>query len=69
MKNLTWRSSVMINVKVILRYSKNHIYDLKETLIIPGEIMCYNNVRIDGVEVLCAVLKRCAYTCRFIGMV
>ena len=55
--------------KVTFRFSKNHIYHLKETLNIPEEIMCYNNLRVDGVEALCAVLKRFAYTCRFIDMI
>ena len=31
--------------------------------------MYYNNVRLDGVEALCAVLKRFAYPCRFIDMI
>ena len=55
--------------KVTFRFLKNHIYDLKETLNAPEEIMCYNNVWIDGVEALCAVLKRFAYPCRFINMI
>ena len=55
--------------KITFGFSKNHIYDLKETLNIPEEIMCYNIVRIDGVEALCAVLKRFAYPCRFIDMI
>ena len=53
--------------KVTFRFSKNHIYNLKETL--PEKIICYNNVRVDGVEALCAVLKRFAYPCRFIDMI
>ena len=55
--------------KVTFRFSKNHIYDLKETLNTPEEIMCYNNVRVDDVEALCAVLKRFAYPCRFIDLI
>ena len=47
--------------KVTFRFSKNPIYDLKETLNIPEEIKCYNNARVDGAEALCAVLKRFAY--------
>ena len=31
--------------------------------------MRYNNVRVDDVEVLCAVLKRFASPCRFIDMI
>ena len=31
--------------------------------------MCYNNVRVDGVEDLCAVLKCFAYPYRFIDMI
>ena len=31
--------------------------------------MRYNNVRVDDVEALCAVLKRFAYPCRFIDMI
>ena len=38
--------------KGIFRFSKTHIY---------GQIMCYSNVQVDGVEDLCAVLKRFAY--------
>ena len=45
------------------------MYDLKETLNIPKVIMCYNNVRVDGVEDLCAVLKRLAHLCRFIDVI
>ena len=30
--------------KVTFRFSKNHIYDLKETLNIPEEIMCYTTM-------------------------
>ena len=55
--------------KVTFRFPKNHIYNLKETLNIPEKIMCCNNVRVDGVEALCAVLKRFAYPCRFIDMI
>ena len=55
--------------KVTFRFSKNHMYDLKETLNIPEVIMCYNNVRVDGVEALCAVLKRLAHPCRFIDVI
>ena len=55
--------------KITFRFSKNRIYALKETLNIPEEIMCYNNVQVDGVEALCAVLKRFAYPCRFIDMI
>ena len=45
------------------------MYDLKETLNIPKVTMCYNNVRVDGVEDLCAVLKRLAHPCRFIDVI
>ena len=31
--------------------------------------MCFNNVRVDGVEALRAVLKRFTYPCRFIDMI
>ena len=55
--------------KVTFRFSKNPIYDLKETLNIPEEIKCYNNARVDGAEALCAVLKRFAYPWRFIDMI
>ena len=55
--------------KVTFRFPKNHIYNLKETLNIPEKIMCWNNVRVDGVEALCAVLERFAYPCRFIDMI
>ena len=55
--------------KVTFKFSINHIYDPKETQNIPEEIMCYNNARVDGVEALCAVLKRFACPCRFIDMI
>ena len=55
--------------KVTFRFSKNHIYNLKESLNSPEEIMYYNSMRVDGAEVLCAVLKRFAYPCRFIDMI
>ena len=55
--------------RVSFRFYKNHIYDLKEALNIPEEIICYNNVRVDGIEALCTVLKRFAYPCRFVDMI
>ena len=64
-----WKKLNDYQCKVTFRFSINHIYDLKETLNIPEEIMCYNNVRVDDVEALCAVLKRFAYPCRFIDMI
>ena len=44
--------------KVTFRFSKNHIYDLRETLNIPEEIMCYNNVRV-GRGFMCSFEKFC----------
>ena len=51
------------------RFSKAHVYKLRERLNIPEEILCYNNVPVDGVEALCTFLKRFSCPCRYVGMV
>ena len=51
------------------RFSKAHVYDLRERLNIPEEMLFYNNVPVDGVEALCTFLKRFSYPCRNVDMV
>ena len=51
------------------RFSKAHVHKLRERLNIPEEILCYNNVPVDGVEALRTFLKRISCPCRYDGMV
>ena len=55
--------------KFTFRFLKNHIYDLNKTPNIPVQITCYNNVCVDGVQDLCAVVDHFAYPCRLIDMI
>ena len=48
---------------VEFRFLKNDVYQLAETLCLPGEIKCYNGVKVEGMEAVC--LKRFAYPCRY----
>ena len=54
---------------VNFRFSKAHVYELRERLNLPEDILCYNNVPVDGVEALCTFLKRFSYPCRYVDMV
>ena len=51
------------------RFSKAHVYELRESLNIPEELLCYNNVLVDGVEALCTFLKKFFYPCRYVDIV
>ena len=51
------------------RFSKAHVYELRERLNILKEILCYNNVPVDGVKVLCTFLKKFSCPCRYIDVV
>ena len=51
------------------RFLKGEIYDLKEILDTPDEIICYNRLVVDGIEVLCILLKRFAYPIRYSYMI
>ena len=48
--------------------AKLHL-DSRKNINIPEEIMCCNNVRVDGVQAFYAVLKRFTYQCRFIDII
>ena len=47
------------------RFYKRDIYDLREILNIPEEIITYNRLKVNGIEALCIFLKRFAYPCRY----
>ncbi|XP_033104576.1 uncharacterized protein LOC117107124 [Anneissia japonica] len=51
------------------RFMKDDIYRLKMALKIDDEIKCANGLKIQGIEMLCILLKRFAYPCRYIDMV
>ena len=51
------------------RFSKAHVHELRERLNIPEEILCYNNVPVDGLEALRTFLKRFSYLCRYVDIV
>ena len=53
------------------RFMKHDITRMAEVLNIPNEITChfYNDLKVDGVEALCVVLKRLAYPCRYVDMI
>ena len=58
-----------MNVEDILDFFLNYIYLLKDILIIPDEINCYNRTEVDGLGGLCIFLKRFAYPCRYSDMI
>ena len=53
------------------RFQKNDMQRLKQALHIPHEIICrnYNNVRADGMEALCILLRRLCYPNRFADLI
>ncbi|XP_046840374.1 uncharacterized protein LOC124434526 [Xenia sp. Carnegie-2017] len=51
------------------RFFRNDIYNLAEILELPGEIKCYNGLKVGNIEGLCIFLKRFAYPCRYIDMI
>ena len=55
--------------KTDLRFYPADIYELKDVLYLPDEIICYNNVRICSTEALCVVFKRFGYPCRYTDMI
>ena len=55
--------------KAEFRFWKNDIYILKDILQIPYEIISYNRLAVDGIEVLCILLRRFAYPVRYGDMV
>ena len=55
--------------KCEFRYLKNYIYDLCEVLAVPEEIVCYNGLKVDGIDALSMLLKRFAYPCRYLDMI
>ena len=55
--------------KAEFRFFKNDIYNLQEVLNIPEEIVCYNGLKVDGIEALSMFLKRFAYPCRYMNMI
>ena len=44
------------------RFLKNDLFRLKDALQIPDTIRTYNRLRVSGIEGLCILLKRLAYT-------
>ncbi|XP_028411159.1 uncharacterized protein LOC114533765 [Dendronephthya gigantea] len=52
-----------------LRFRKNDIPELAEALGIPEYFKCPQGTKADGLEGLCAVLKRFAYPCRYSDMI
>lgn len=40
-----------------------------EALQLPDEFICYNGLKIDGLEGLCILLKRFAFPCRYLDMI
>ena len=54
-----------------LRFKKIDLKRLKNALHIPNEIVCtsYNNIRVDGLEALCIVLRRLCYPNRFADLI
>ncbi|XP_066910729.1 uncharacterized protein [Clytia hemisphaerica] len=51
------------------RFQKNDIYELKDLLGIPDDLICYNRTKVDGLEALCILLKRFAYPIRYGDMI
>ena len=51
------------------RFWKNDIYQLHAALRIPDELICYNRIKVAGIEALCMFLKRFSYPCRYSDMV
>ena len=54
---------------VNFRFSKAHVYELRERLNLPEDILYYNNVPVDDVEALCTFLKRFSYPCGYVDVV
>ena len=50
------------------RFLKNHIYTLVDAMKLPERIKCYNGLTVDRVEAFCILLKRYAYSCRYLDM-
>ena len=53
------------------RFKKNDILRLKNALQIPNEIICYNynDIKADGIEALCILLRRLCYPTRFADLI
>ena len=47
------------------RFWKNDVYVLCEALQIPPEFICYNGLKVSGLEAMCVFLRRFAYPCRY----
>lgn len=54
--------------KAEFRVEKRDLFTLAEVLQIPEEFKCPQRSKIDGMEGLCMLLKRCAYPCRYSDM-
>ena len=52
------------------RFQENDILRLIIALQLPGEIQCdmHNDLRVSSVKVLCVILKRLAFSCRYSDM-
>ena len=51
------------------RFEKRDIFNLKDVLHFPEEIITYNRLNDDATEAICILLKRVAYPCRYLDMV
>ena len=51
------------------RFLRSHIYDLKSVLNIPEKIVTCQRTVSSGVDVLCILLKRLPFPCRYTDMV
>ena len=51
------------------RFNKRDIYNLKDKLQIPEDVICYNRTRVDGIEAFCVFLNRFAYPIRYGTMI
>ena len=51
------------------RVEKRDLFTLAEVLQIPEVFKCHQRSKIDGMEGLCMLLKRCDYPCRYSDMV
>ena len=51
------------------RVNKRDIPALAEALQIPDWITCNQRSKVEGIEALCMLLKRFAYTCRYSDMI
>ena len=54
--------------KAEFRFYRNDIYQMLDVLQLPDEIICYNGFHVDGSEVLCIMLNRFAYPCRYLDL-